>query len=193
MKRVFFVDYENVDTNGLDGLSRLTSQDTIYIYYSEAHSRMSFGLHRRICESNSEFLYRKIKDSSKNALDNGLKREAEEVIKDKNADYYIISKDKGYRQLIKKKVLEGFKVDQFPTISETNKDKKDALKKTIKDRLVKDKKSGFKLDDTDIERIASMIMNADDKSELNRSLQQMFYNQDVKYIFSRLKDITYNM
>ncbi len=193
MKRVFFVDYENVDTNGLDGLSRLTSQDTIYIYYSEAHSRMSFGLHRRICESNSEFLYRKIKDSAKNALDNELKREAENVIKDKNADYYIISKDKGYRALIKKKVLEGYRVDQFPTISETNKDKKDALKKTIKDRLVKDKKSGFKLDDSDIDRIASMIMNADDKSELNRSLQQMFYNQDVKYIFSRLKDVTYNM
>ena len=46
MKRVFFVDYENVDTNGLDGLTRLSSQDEVYIYYSEAHSRMSFGLHR---------------------------------------------------------------------------------------------------------------------------------------------------
>ncbi len=193
MKRVYFVDYENVDTNGLDGLSRLTSQDILYIYYSEAHSRMSFGLHRRICESNSEFLYRKIKDSSKNALDNELKREAEKVINDRNADYYIISKDKGYRGLVKSKVLEGYKVDQFPTISETNKDKKNALKKTIKDRLVNDKRNPYKLDDSEIDRIASMIMNADDKSELNRSLQQMFYNQDVKYIFSRLKDITYNM
>ena len=38
MRRVFFVDYENVDTNGLDGLSRLTSQDQVYIYYSEAHT-----------------------------------------------------------------------------------------------------------------------------------------------------------
>ena len=189
MRRVFFVDYENVDTNGLDGLSRLTSQDTIYIYYSEAHSRMSFGLHRRICESSSEFLYRKIKDSSKNALDNELKREAENVIKDKKADYYIISNDKGYRNLIKKKVLEGYKVDLFPTISETNKDKKNALKKTITDRLVRNNN----LKDSDIDRIASMIMNAADKSELNRSLQQMFNNEDVKYIFSRLRDITYNM
>ena len=123
MKRVFFVDYENVDTNGLDGLSRLTSQDQIYIYYSEAHSRMSFGLHRRICESKSEFIYRKIKDKSKNALDNELMREAESVISDKNADYYIISDDKGYRGFVKKKVVAGFKVDQYPTISETNKKK----------------------------------------------------------------------
>ena len=193
MKRVFFVDYENVDTNGLDGLSRLTSQHQIYIYYSEAHSRMSFGLHRRICESKSEFIYRKIKDKSKNALDNELMREAESVISDKNADYYIISDDKGYRDFVKKKVVAGFKVDQYPTISETNKKKKDDLKKTIKARLVSDKKKSYELDENDIERIASMIMNAEDKSELNRSLQQMFYNEDVKYIFSRLKDITYNM
>ncbi len=193
MRRVFFVDYENVDTNGLDGLSRLTSQDQIYIYYSEAHSRMSFGLHRRICESKSEFIYRKIKDKSKNALDNELMREAENVICDKNADYYIISEDKGYSSFVKKKVVSGFKVDQYPTISETNKNKKDDLKKTIKARLVSDKKQSYKLDENDIERIASMIMNAEDKSELNRSLQQMFYNKDVKYIFSRLKDITYNM
>ena len=193
MKRVFFVDYENVDTNGLDGLSRLTSQDQVFIYYSEAHSRMSFGLHRRICESNSSFYYRKIKDLSKNALDNELKREAEKEINDKNADYYIISNDKGYRAFLKKKILDGFKVYQFPTISETNKDKKEALKKTIKGRLVIDRKSSYELSDSEIERIASMIMNADDKAELNRSLQQMFYNKDVKYIFSRLKDITYNM
>ena len=193
MRRVFFVDYENVDTNGLDGLSRLTSQDQIYIYYSEAHSRMSFGLHRRICESKSEFIYRKVKDKSKNALDNELMREAENVICDKNADYYIISEDKGYSSFVKKKVVSGFKVDQYPTISETNKKKKDDLKKTIKARLVSDKKQSYKLDENDIERIASMIMNAEDKSELNRSLQQMFYNEDVKYIFSRLKDITYNM
>ncbi len=193
MKRVFFVDYENVDTNGLDGLSRLTAQDQIYIYYSEAHSRMSFGLHRRICESNSDFLYRKIKDNSKNALDNELMREASSVVCEKNTDYYIISKDKGYSKFVKQKVIDGYKIDQFSTISETNKVKKENLKRTIKQRLVDDKKSGYKLNDTDLERIASMIMNADDKQELNRSLQQMFYNEDVKYIFSRIKDITYNM
>ncbi len=193
MKRVFFIDYENVDTNGLDGLSRLTSQDQLYIYYSEAHSRMSFGLHRRICESNSVFLYRKIKDKTKNALDDELIREAENEINDRNADYYIISADKGYRKFVKEKVLAGYKVDQFPTISETNKKKKDELKKKIKERLVSDRKKPYKLDENDVDKIASMIMNADNKSELNRMLQQMFYNEDVKYIFSRLKDITYNM
>ena len=122
---------------------------------------MSFGLHRRICESKSEFIYRKIKDKSKNALDNELMREAENVICDKNADYYIISDDKGYSSFVKKKVVSGFKVDQYPTISETNKKKKDDLKKTIKTRLVSDKKQSYKLDENDIERIASMIMNCE--------------------------------
>ena len=120
-------------------------------------------------------------------------READDIVNEKNTDYYIISNDNGYSKFVKKKVIEGYKVDQFSTISETNKDKKEALKKIIRQRLVYDKKSGYKLDDSDLERIASMIMNAEDKQELNRSLQQMFYNEDVKYIFSRIKDITYNM
>ena len=70
---------------------------------------------------------------------------------------------------------------------------KDALEKIIKERLVDDKKVSFDLDEEDISRIASMIMNSDDKSELNINLQKMFYNDDVKYIFSRLKDVTFNM
>ena len=72
-------------------------------------------------------------------------------------------------------------------------DTKDALEKIIKERLVDDKKVSFDLDEEDISRIASMIMNSDDKSELNINLQKMFYNDDVKYIFSRLKDVTFNM
>ena len=31
MERIFFVDYENVDTGGLDGLGKLTRNDAVYI------------------------------------------------------------------------------------------------------------------------------------------------------------------
>ncbi len=189
MKRVFFVDYENVDTGGLDGLSKLATQDEVYIFYSEKHSRMTFGLHRRICDSKSSFLYRKVQATEKNALDKELMKEAEIVVADKMADYYIISKDKGYKSFIQRKVIEGYKIDLFPTISETNQKKKEDLKKIIKERLV----SEGNLDDDDINRIATMIMNAGDKQELNRKLQEMFYNEDVKHIFSMIKDITYKM
>lgn len=103
MERIFFVDYENVDTSGLDGLTRLTGNDKVYIYYSERHSRMTFGLHRRLMETKAGIEYRKIQDASKNALDNELMREADGIIADKRADYYIISKDKGYESFIQKK------------------------------------------------------------------------------------------
>ena len=193
MKRVYFIDYENVDTTGLDGLSGLTSQDQVYIYYSEAHSRMSFGLHRRICESKSEFIYRKIKDKSKNALDNELMREAETVIDDYKVDYYIISSDKGYSSFVEEKVQSGYKVNQFSVILETNRQKKDELKNIIRYRLKNNKNYPLEVSEDEIDKIASMIMKANNKSELNLGLQQMFYNKDVKYIFSRIKDITYNM
>ena len=87
-------------------------------------------------------------------------REAENVICDKNADYYIISEDKGYSSFGKKKVVSGFKVDQYPTISETNKKKKDDLKKTIKARLVSDKKQSSYIKPY-VEEIEQQIMFAE--------------------------------
>ena len=189
MRRVFFIDYENVDTAGLDGLSRLTSQDEIYIYYSEKHSRMTFGLHRRICESNAKFMYRKIKDKTKNALDNTLMDEAKDIINDPKSDYYIISKDKGYQNFIKKELIQGFKVNMYTDIKESNQVKKDEIKNKVKSRL----ENNYDLTEDDIDRIAYMIMNSDNKSELNVNLQKMFHNKDVKYIFTRIRDITYCM
>lgn len=193
MKRVFFVDYENVDTKGLDGLSRLSSNDIVFIYYSEKHSRMSFGLHRRICESSATFFYRKIKDFSKNALDYELIGEAEDVVTETRVNYYIISNDKGYQDFIDRKSYEGYNVELCSNIVETNENKLEDLKKVIKKRLVYDKRKPYRLTEERVTRIAKLIMNSKDKQELNRGLQQIFYNEDVKYVFSRLKDITYDM
>lgn len=189
MKRVFFIDYENVDTNGLNGLSSLTSQDEIYIYYSESHSRMSFGLHRRLCESRALIMYRKIRDKSKNALDEELMQEADTVINDTKADYYIISKDRGYDRFIKELRSYGYKVYRNENIKSTNDDKRVELQNKIRSRIG----NMYDLSEEQVEWIASAIMKADNKSELNRSLQKMFYNKDVKYVFERIKDITYSM
>ena len=189
MKRVFFIDYENVDTAGLNGLSALTSQDFVFIYYSERHSKMTFGLHHRINMSNAEFFYRKIKDRSKDSLDRELMDEANFEIVDPKADYYIISKDKGYDSFVKDKKREGFKVYRNENIISANDDKREQLRKTIQYRIGRE----YNLSDEQVSSIASMIMKSDNKSELNRMLQKMFYNEDVKYIFQRIKDITYNM
>ena len=43
------------------------------------------------------------------------------------------------------------------------------------------------------EKIARWIMDSNSKQELNNHLQEMFQNKEVKYIFTRLRDLTYNL
>lgn len=190
----FFIDYENVDVSGLDGLTKLTGQDCVWFFYSEKHSRMSFGLHRRITESPAQMKYTKIYEVAPNLLDRKLMEEAEQVTRmDTRADYFIISKDQGYKGFIQRQNQKGININLFPNIAESNQKKKDDLIKLIKARLINDKKKQYNLSEQEIKLIACMIMESENKSELNVNLQKLFYNQDVKYIFTRIKDITYNL
>lgn len=40
---VYFIDYENVNVDGLKGVGRLTDEDKVIFFYSEKASRLSFG------------------------------------------------------------------------------------------------------------------------------------------------------
>ena len=67
--RYFLVDYENVNRDGLNGIVKLSEEDCVRIYYSEAAATMTFGLHRRINASRANFEYIKITIPIKNAVD----------------------------------------------------------------------------------------------------------------------------
>lgn len=191
MKKRFFIDYENVKYHGLNGIVRLTSNDDVYIYYSENQNKMTFGLHRRICESNANFYYRKIYSNKKNALDNELIDELKEIVENEKiknkAVYFIISDDKGYDKIIKEFKSKNIKIDRLHEIKDANQQKKDELMDKIRERLVKD--SQYNLDNNEIAEIADIFLLSKDKPEMNQKLQRMFYNDDVKYIFKRFKDV----
>ncbi|MBQ3003628.1 MAG: hypothetical protein IJD82_07845, partial [Clostridia bacterium] len=44
----YMIDYENVKTGGLNGISRLTEADRVIIFYSENANRITFDLHKRL-------------------------------------------------------------------------------------------------------------------------------------------------
>lgn len=220
--RYFFIDYENVDTEGLNGLTKLTSYDTVFIFYSERHSRMTFGLHRRIEEAGKHgvhFKYRKVKRpdlSEAQVLDQELMGEVSHIILNSannfENDYYIISKDTDYDNFINAWRKQGYNLSRILTISEgnikkqgytsnpiltipeENVKKQKYLEHIIRARLVNDKNGkSFPLTQEEITKIANFIILSNNKTELNRHLQTMFSSQDVKYIFTRLKDITRDM
>lgn len=195
MKRIYFIDYENVDSSGFDGLSGLTPQDDIYIFYSERHSRMTFGLHRRMCESSVNFHYEKVvvPEGVKQVVDDRIREVASLIINDKKADYYIIANDGGYKKFMQSMLSKGYKVFQAPNIKSANDKKREEIIKIINDRLINGKGRSFRLEKEHVDRITSFIMKSYDKHELNNSLQTIFSSEQTGYVLKQLKDLTYEL
>ncbi|MEE0929699.1 MAG: PIN domain-containing protein [Acutalibacteraceae bacterium] len=95
--KFYLVDYENVCINGLNGLSKLDENTTVCIFYSENNDKLSFGLHKRLCEAKANIKYFKANISSKNALDFQLTFYAGYLCsKYPDCEIIIISNDKEY-------------------------------------------------------------------------------------------------
>ncbi|MEQ8197224.1 MAG: PIN domain-containing protein [Clostridiaceae bacterium] len=96
----YFVDYENVKTDGLNGINKLEAGDKICIFYSENADTLTFGLHKRINESKATITFQKVEVGSKNALDFQLATYlGHEIASNKEDVYYIVSKDTGFNSV----------------------------------------------------------------------------------------------
>lgn len=93
-KRCFFVDYENVNRVGLNGILKLSETDCVRIYYSKNAEALTFGLHRRINASKAHFEYIKVQMPIKNAIDCQILYQLQDMAKlRKDIVYYIVSND----------------------------------------------------------------------------------------------------
>lgn len=102
-KYYFFVDYENVNVDGMNGLDKLTENCTVIIFYTDAAQTLTFGLHRRINLSKADIKFKKVKCGTKNALDFQLCSQLGFTISENKyafpndvCYYFIVSKDNGF-------------------------------------------------------------------------------------------------
>ncbi|WP_106449714.1 PIN domain-containing protein [Trichococcus alkaliphilus] len=96
----YFVDYENVKMDGLNGINKLEPSDKVCIFYSEHADTLTFDLHKRINESKATITFQKVEVGSKNALDFQLVTFlGYEIAGKKEDEYYIVSKDAGYNSV----------------------------------------------------------------------------------------------
>lgn len=102
IKRFFLVDYENVQSHGLVGLSKLTDTDAVTVYFSKNADTMSFELHIALNDCRAKVDFQKVGTGVKNALDFQLSSQLGYIINqnivanNKNVRYYIISGDNGF-------------------------------------------------------------------------------------------------
>lgn len=97
--KYFLIDYENVNAHGLNGISSLTEDDNVIIFYSEKADTMTFGLHRRLNEAQAKISFQKVLTGSKNALDFQLCGYVGYLIGQNTnvaTAYYIVSGDQEY-------------------------------------------------------------------------------------------------
>lgn len=92
----FFVDYENVSKSGLAGLSLLTINDIVYIFYSVACPKLSLEtLHNNQAQISTVEVA-----AGKQGLDIQLSSYLGHMIQDGPGKYYIVSKDADFDKII---------------------------------------------------------------------------------------------
>lgn len=113
----YIIDYENVSVDGMKGLSELTAEDNLYIFYSEKADRMTFDLYRRLseCRARQEFFRASV--GTKNALDFQLVSIlGYKVARDEKATFVIVSRDKGFDCVVKLWASRGVSITRASSI-----------------------------------------------------------------------------
>lgn len=117
---IYLVDYEN--THYLGGISGLSANDTVVVFYTQNSSSLSFDAHKEILQAQAKILYKYVDNGGKNALDFQLSTYLGCLIGEKQADeqqLYIVSKDKGFYYVSKFWEREkGIRVTVVPSLTE---------------------------------------------------------------------------
>ena len=97
----YFIDYENVNISGIEGVKNLKPEDTVYIFYSEQIKNILFEKCIELVKSKAKIEFIKISKPGKNSLDFQLATYLGYILgKEKKQSIYIISKDTGFDCII---------------------------------------------------------------------------------------------
>jgi len=95
--KFFLVDYENVNSSGLEGINCLEEDDKVIIFYGPNSNTVSFSVVEFIRKSDIDIDLFELRHPAPNAVDFQLSTYLGYLIaNEKDAEFYIISKDKGY-------------------------------------------------------------------------------------------------
>lgn len=171
----YLVDYENVTTHGLDGITMLSSEDVVCIFYSENADRITFGLHRRLNEAAAKIIYQEVEVGTKNALDFQLASYLGYIIhenKDKEVSYFIVSKDQGFSSLVHYWKKQKIDISLVLDLSGKNEETIQSELKSRVEQLITDKE--------EVNIVVKLIQQYKTKQGLNNALMKQFPSKDNK-------------
>ncbi|MBQ6555499.1 MAG: hypothetical protein IJL89_09720 [Firmicutes bacterium] len=95
----FFIDYENVKNQGLEGIEELKADDCVIIFYSANANSITFEMHNKINSSKADIVFEKVNVGKKNALDFQLASYIGYVMgrnEGIDAAYHLVTKDSDF-------------------------------------------------------------------------------------------------
>jgi hypothetical protein len=109
---IFLVDYENVNAPGLQGIDQLIQEDEVLLFYTEKAATLPIALHKKINASKAKTDYFEVGSGAKNSLDFQLASYLGYLVaKEPKGEYYIVSKDTGFRAVKEFWLKRDIKVD----------------------------------------------------------------------------------
>ncbi len=98
---IYFIDYENVNLNGLNGIETLTAQDRVYLFYGANPGYIPFERHIAIAKSQAEVTYLRVDRTAKNYLDFQLATYSGYLVAMySDPEYIIVSRDTGFDSIV---------------------------------------------------------------------------------------------
>ena len=99
--KYFFIDLENVRSEGLEGVLSLAADDMVFIFYSENAMNLSIPALENLNNSKASKKFIKTNYIGKNAMDFQIVSLFGAMIeRNKKGSYYIISQDNGFRSAV---------------------------------------------------------------------------------------------
>lgn len=132
--KYYFVDYENVHSEGFIGIDGIAKNDTLYLMYTEQCKTFSLEVLEKIIRRKINFEVYKVGSGSKNALDFQLSSFMGYIIaknEDKECIFYIVSKDTGFDHLIDFWRKKGINVERIYNFSPNSKGAKSKAVKSL--------------------------------------------------------------
>ena len=203
MSTYYLVDFENVHNEGLKGCSTLSKDDQIYLFYSKNANNLNMDVFKDYSGKKPEYIPAK---TGNQALDKLLVSYLGFLLaKDgRNYQYIIISKDKGYDDVIAYWKTKGYRIDRCeviqqkklinPKISQNisknkkeQKNKKVELNDAIQKKLSKEGKYKAKA----INQIAGIVVKCygkdNFKSEVHNQLRKKY--DEFQEIYKDIKPV----
>lgn len=99
VRDIYLVDFENVASEGLSGITQLEPEDQVVIFYSNNSKSLSMRMHILIGKSKCQLDYFEVSVGGKNALDHQVSTWLGYLVATGAAErnYYIVSRDAGYK------------------------------------------------------------------------------------------------